>query len=135
MAEFQEPTDNDKTLAIFAHVGGFFTSFLVPAILMLTAKNEPDEPPTFSSVHARESLKFQITLYFQAGLISLISFLFGGTAFLLVGVTASVLLSTLILTIAIAFFMIVLETLFVILACLAAKRGEMYRYPLTLRFI
>ncbi len=102
----------DKTIAILVHIGGLFTSWVVPLIIYLMKKDAKDE---FSSHHAREALNFQLTIlivYFGCFILS----------FVLIGIF---------------FFWIAMlgNLIFSILAAVKASNGVDYHYPLTIRFI
>jgi hypothetical protein len=76
--------------------------------------------------HARAALNFQLTL--------LIYFVVGGFLALLFAVTVI----GLVITIPLALFLlalVVLELIFALLASLAAARGELYDYPMSLNLI
>ena len=88
-----------------------FGNVLAPLIIYLTKK---DQLP-FVADQARESLNFQISIS--------IYFLFAGAlAFVLIGFALMPI---------IGLFMVIM----VIIASLAANRGERYRYPLTIRLV
>lgn len=100
-----------KTLAILAHVLGFFTSFVGPLVIMLVAK---DSSP-FAAEHAKEALNFQLTMligFFVSGLLMMI--IIGGLLML-------------------ALF--VIEIIFVIKAAMAASDNKPYHYPMTIHFV
>ena len=128
-----EPTSDDRTLAIWCHIGGYFTSFVVPLILWL-AKKEEGSP--FVQRHAREALNYQITqlVYFFLVMIADAGLLAG------LGLTATVPWHEALLIAGGAFLLACfvfggLETLLVILASVAAYRGRPFRYPLCIRLI
>lgn len=97
--------------SVFAHIGGVFVSFLVPLVILLVFKGRG----AFVENQAKEALNFQITLAiaYVVGLITII-----------IVVGAFILLAALICSI-----------VFAILAAIASNRGELYRYPLTLRLV
>lgn len=111
MAELTEASE-DKTLGILVHLGGLFTSWVIPLIIYLIKKGDGD---TFTVRNAREALNFQITVFI--GLM--VSFIL---AFILIGIF---------IMWAIGLF----NLIFCILAAVKASNGEVYRYPLTLRLI
>src|SRR4051794_18722361 len=53
----RQPTSEEKTLALFCHLGGYFTSFILPMILWLMKKDESK----FIDHHGKEALNFQLT--------------------------------------------------------------------------
>jgi len=95
------PTDSDKSQCLFAHIGGFFLTFIPPLIVWTANKRHP-----FVEEHAREALNFQLTLwiYYTVGCV--------------------------IFPVVMAY-----EIYVVVMASLAASRGEPYRIPLNIRFI
>jgi|LakMenE18May11ns_1017448.scaffolds.fasta_scaffold9625861_2 uncharacterized Tic20 family protein len=102
---------DEKTLALLAHLSGLFFSFLGPLLIWAIKKDESK----FIREHSLEALNFQISviIYFLAATFSMI-----------------ILIGFLILPI-----LIVLEIIFVVMACIAANKGEVYKYPFTLRLI
>ena len=97
--------------SVFAHIGGVFTSFLVPLVILLVFKGRG----AFVEDQAKEALNFQITLAiaYVVGLITLV---------VLIGVF-------------ILFAALICSIVFAIMAAVASNRGELYRYPLTLRLV
>ncbi len=107
---------------MFAHLSGFVAgvfglSFLGPLIIMIAYKDRSD----FVRRHAVEALNFQITLWI----------------FSIVGIVLSIatLGLGLIVFIPVIIVVAVAAVVFMILAAVAANRGEDYRYPLTLRLV
>ena len=105
-------SDSDQRMwSVFAHIGGVFVSFLVPLVILLVFKGRG----AFVENQAKEALNFQITLA--------IAYVVGGiTAILIVGLF--ILLAAAICSV-----------VFAIMAAIASNRGELYRYPLTLRLV
>lgn len=108
---------DDKQLAVIAHLSGFlgfvipFGNILGPLLIWLMKK---DESKTVAA-HALEALNFQITA-------TAAMFVAGVTVFFLIGM---ILLPVVIIgTVAL-----------MIMAAMAASKGEMYKYPFTLRLI
>lgn len=102
------PNSDEKTLAILSHALTFIAPILAPLIIYLIKKDES----SFVAAHAKESLNFQITLVIVV-IILLISVI--GWFFLwLPGIISLIL---------------------VIVACVKASEGKLYRYPFTLRLI
>jgi uncharacterized Tic20 family protein len=102
---------DEKTWAIFAHLGGVLLSFLVPLVIWLVFR----ERSRFLDDHGKEALNFQITL--------------------LVGYVVSLLLMVVIIGFLTIIAVAVCSIVFAILAAVAASRYEPYRYPLTIRVI
>jgi uncharacterized Tic20 family protein len=117
MAEIKEtpkPTEANKDACMWgmlAHLLAIFTCFVGPLVIWLVKK---DEHP-FVDEQGKEALNFQITVaiaYIVAGLLSFLCI--GFLLFPAVGVV---------------------NLIFCIMACVAANKGEHYRYPVSIRFI
>jgi uncharacterized Tic20 family protein len=108
---YGQPTQDEKTMAILAHVLTLVVWFVAPLVIYLSKKDQP----SFALEHAKESLNFQLSLiiYFFA-------------AFILMVVIVGIFLLA-----AIGIFAFIV----VIVATIKAANGEMYRYPLCMRFI
>ncbi|HEV59124.1 MAG TPA: DUF4870 domain-containing protein [Phycisphaerales bacterium] len=98
-------------MAMLCHLLGLFTGFLGPLILWLLKK---DEDP-FIDRQGKEALNFQITVAI-GGAIGAI------TAALCIGVV-------LLAVVGIA------DLVLCIMACVAANKGEDYRYPVSIRLV
>jgi uncharacterized Tic20 family protein len=102
---------DERLWATLIHVGGILIGFISPLIGYLVLKDRSE----FVKEHSRQALNFQITVaiaYVVGALLTLV----------LIGV----------------FIMMaawVVNIVFSILAAVAANRGELYRYPLTIQFI
>lgn len=109
--------NDDKTMGLVAHILMIFTWWLGPLILWIIKK----EQKGFAEHHAREALNFGITItiaYIALWILSTI------LAFVLSG-----------LTFFLPFLVWVAAVVFGILAAMAANKGEMYRYPFSLRLV
>lgn len=106
-----EVSQDDINLALISHVGTMFGGFFVPLIIWIIKKDESQ----FVAEHARNSLNFQLSMLIYV-IVSIIM------VFLVVGIFV---------LLAIAVF----ATIVVILATVAASKGEHYDYPLTINFI
>jgi Uncharacterized protein conserved in bacteria len=102
------PSDDERVLAILAHILTLFFWIFPPLIVYLIKKDQS----SFVTVHARESLNFQLT----------------------VGIIAFVLIITLIGVLLLIPLGIVVLIL-VIMASVKASDKKLYRYPMTIRFI
>lgn len=115
----QQATDggNERNMALLAHLLGLagyifpFGNIIGPLVIMLTQQDKS----SFAYDQARESLNFQITVTIAAIVATLLIFAIIGI-FLLP-------------------LVMLLDVIFIILAAVAASRGERYRYPLTIRLI
>ncbi len=101
--------DNTQTLNVLVHVLGIFTSWLGPLIIYLVGT----EPST--KEHAKNALNWQISLLIYFFVSFILMFVLIG--FLLI------------------FILWILDLIFCIKGALKAKDGEMYTYPLTIRFL
>jgi uncharacterized Tic20 family protein len=105
--------NDEKLWATLIHIGGLFFGFWPALVGYLVLK---DRGP-FVKAHTKTALNFQISIAIYSlalGLFSLITFGFG--TFLYIP------------------FVIVL-VIFSIMAAIAANKGELYTYPLTIAFI
>ena len=103
-------SQDDRTMAIVAWIGGIFVSFLVPLVIYLVKKDQSK----FVAFHAMQSMAF-----FGAVLI----------AYFIAGALTVVLVGFLLFP---AIF--VLTLVYGILAALAANRGEWYEIPIVGKF-
>jgi uncharacterized Tic20 family protein len=127
--EIGVPQD-DRNMALLSHAGGYFTSIIVPLVLYTVAKGRSP----FLDHHNREALNFQITeilFFFVLGVVAVVILVLVGAS--ADWETAAVVALTLfgIPTTLFAIFEIVV----IILACVAAYRGRLFRYPLCLRLV
>lgn len=112
-------TPDDRSNAMLCHLLSIFTGFIAPLIIWLVKKDQS----RFIDHHGRENLNFQITMIiFLVGLIGM-SFVFMILPF------AFFLIPVLYLA------AVILPLVFEIQACMAANRGEWYRYPLCIRIL
>lgn len=101
---------DENTLALLAHILGIVALVIAPLIIYLMATDKP-----FVKKQAREALNFQITLLIAYIASWLLAFIVIGFVLLpIVGIYGLVMM---------------------IIATLAASRGEDYRYPITLRLV
>jgi uncharacterized protein len=110
------PTEQERNWAVAAHVGSFLAAylalgFLCPLVVLL-AKGEQSP---FIRSHAVESLNFQITA-------AILTVVFVILVFVVIGIF-------LLVALGIAYVVLV------IMASVAAGRGQPYRYPFSLRFV
>ncbi|HLT95690.1 MAG TPA: DUF4870 domain-containing protein [Acidimicrobiia bacterium] len=120
------PASDQRTWQVLAHASAFIQfvsipSFFGPLVVWLMKRDDPEVEP-----HAREALNFQLSLiiYFAAAVVIGIV--------LVLSIAGIVLIPLLLLLIGV---LLVAEIIFAILGTLAASRGELYRYPLSLRLI
>lgn len=125
-AESPDASSSQHNWRLLAHASALIQflgppSVVGPLVVWLMKRNDPVVEP-----HARAALNFQLTL--------LIYFVVGGLAavvllFTIIGIALSVLIVLFLL------LLLVLEVVFAILATMAASRGELYRYPLSLELV
>ena len=106
-----EITQDSKNMAMLCHLLGLFTGFIGPLILWLIKKDED----SYIDQQGKEALNFQITVVLAT----------------IVSVPLSFVCIGFILIIAVGIMDIVCS----IMACIAASKGEDYRYPITLRLV
>jgi uncharacterized protein len=99
-------SQDEKTMALLAHLLGFFSTILVPLVIYFVKKDQS----RFVAFHALQAVYFQI-----ACLI----------AYAISGVLCLILIGFLML-----FVVFVLEVIFVIMAIVAANKGEWYELPI-----
>lgn len=100
-------TDEEKQLALFAHLGGILAGFVVPLIIWLIKK----DTSRFVDDQGKEALNFQLTVLIACLVASAITVATCGIGFPLL------------------FVPIILAVVYSIIAGIAASRGEWYRYP------
>jgi uncharacterized Tic20 family protein len=126
MSTEQRVTGNQQTWRVVAHASAFIQfagipSVIGPLIVWLLRRDDPVVAP-----HARAALNFQLTLliYFAAGAV--------------LALLAAITIVGLVITGVIVLLMLVLvflELLFALLGTLAASRGELYDYPMSLELV
>lgn len=102
---------DERNLGMLCHLLGIFTGFLGPLILWLVKKGES----TFLDEQGKEALNFQITLML---------------GYLLSGLLTMVIIGLLLLPL-----ILIGGIVFCVIAAVKASKGEVYRYPLTLRLL
>ncbi len=103
----------ERTMALVAHLLGIITCFIGPLIIWLINKDKA--PNSFVVDQSKEALNFQITL--------LLIYIVG------------VILSVIIIGVFINMLAGLLGLIFAIIAAVKANGGEAYRYPFALRLI
>ena len=109
-------------LSLLAHMVIPFVSILIPIVMYASKKNES----AYIADHGRESINFQITMLLYSIILPIIAIPIGLLLFV-VGVAITVPIA--------ALFPYVLGLIGMIIASIAANRGELYRYPMTIRFL
>ncbi|PZE19590.1 DUF4870 domain-containing protein [Paenibacillus xerothermodurans] len=104
-------TEEEKLLAVLSHVLCFVAPIIAPLVIWLLKKDQS----WYVGEHAKESLNFQISLAIYCFISSLLSIILIGF----------------VLIIALSIFGLIV----VIVAAVRAYKGEIYRYPLSIRLI
>ncbi len=128
-----EITQNDTTWAVFAHIGVFVASFLAPLIILLAMGGKSP----FVARHAKESLNHTITLALYTTLTLLVGTAVGFAVYYGVAnqqIWPAYLFRSIVVLVG-SLGLSVLNVVCVILATIAASKGKLYRYPLTVRLI
>ncbi|MCL7713537.1 DUF4870 domain-containing protein [Stenotrophomonas mori] len=104
---------DDNTLAMLVHLSGIILGFIVPLILWLVNKDNPQK--SFLTDQSKEALNFQLTLLGVYIIGTILSIILIGALINLIAWIACIVLS--------------------IVAGLAANKGQAYRYPFAIRLI
>lgn len=124
----EDASPDDRTyatlmhLSLLAHMVLPYVAIIAPVIMWNMKKNESG----YIDDHGREAMNFQISLLIYSILLPIIAIPIG-LLLLGIGIFVTVPLA--------AFFPYVLGLVGLIMAAMAANRGEMYRYPMTIRFL
>ena len=105
--------DDDLNLAMLAHLGGILLGFIPSLIIWLMNKDKADK--AFVNDQAKEALNFQITV--------------------ILGYFVCMVLSFVVIGVVLMFVLFLADLVLCIMAALAAKRGENYRYPFAVRLL
>lgn len=124
------PSSDDRTMAVFCHVGGFFTSIVLPLILWLSNK---DKSP-FVANHGKEALNLQIC-QIVLGVVEMVAAFVVFVVRLAGGMSTSAVWGWLIAGAVVVALSILYELVLVPLASLAAWKGRSFRYPCIIRFV
>ena len=104
---------DDKTMALIAHLSAIVVGFLGPLVIWLMNKDKADK--AWLNEQAKESLNFQITVFI---------------AYLVAGVLTMVLIGMLLIPV-----IMIGNLILCIMAGMKANEGVSYRYPFALRLI
>ncbi|OXM84448.1 DUF4870 domain-containing protein [Paenibacillus rigui] len=104
-------SNDEKSLALLSHLLSLIAGVFAPLIIWLLKKDES----YFIAEHAKESLNFQISIMIYSFAVTLLCFVVIG--FVLIP------------------FLAIFVVVVIILATVKASRGEIYRYPLTIRLV
>lgn len=119
------PTNSgdDNNLALLVHLSGIILGFIVPLIVWLVNKDNPNK--AFLNDQSKEALNFHINVIAVSIVLSIVGAILTAVTF---GLGAFVFIPLMVVFgIAVAVFLII--------AGLAAQKGEYYRYPFIIRLI
>ncbi len=108
------PTQEDRTMAMLAHILGIFTWFVGCLVIWLIKKDQSE----FVNDQAGEALNFQITL---------------AIAWAVIWVMATSVIGLVLLPLLPVIWIV--NLIFSIMGAVAANNGTLYRYPFALRLI
>jgi uncharacterized Tic20 family protein len=122
----QQVSSDQQMWRVLAHASAFIQALGVPSlvgplVVWLMKRDDPVVEP-----HARAALNFQLSLllYTVAGIVLAIL-----AALTIVGLVLSAMIVIFLI------ILVILELVFALLASLAASRGEMYQYPMSLELV
>lgn len=124
----EDASPDDRTyatllhLSLIAHMVLPYIAIVLPIVMWNMKKKES----AYIDDHGREALNFQISLLIYSIVLPIIAIPIG-LLLLGVGILATVPIA--------AIFPYVLGLVGLIMGSMAANRGEMYRYPMTIRFL
>lgn len=108
---------DEKSWAMAAHLGSLagylipFGNIIAPVVIWQMKKDQS----AFIAEHAKEAANFQITV--------------------MIGMAISALLMLVVIGVFLLFAIGIIDIVFIIMAAVAANKGEQYRYPISIRFI
>lgn len=105
------PSQDDRNLAMLAHLLGIFTGFVGALVIWLIKKDES----RYVNQEAKEALNFQLTVTIAFLCATVLSFILIGLFFFPI--------------------LFIANLVFCILGAVAASKGTGYRYPVTLRLV
>ena len=104
-------TQDERNLAMLAHLLGIFTGFIGALVIWLIKKDES----RYIAEEAKEALNFQITV---------------GIAFVLAWMLAFILIGLFLIPV-----LFIANFIFCIMAAVSASKGKAYKYPLAIRLV
>ena len=114
-----EASQDQRTMALLAHILGIFTGFLGSLIIWLVNKDNPEK--SFVTDQAKEALNFNITVMIAS--------------IVLILVTVFTLFIAAFITIPLGILLGIAWLVLTIIAAMKANEGVAYRYPFTLRLL
>lgn len=107
----QTPGNDDRNLAMLAHLLGIVSGFVGALIIWLIKKDQS----AFIDEQGKEALNFQITILI---------------GFVIAGVLTIILIGALLMPV-----LLIVNLVFCILAAVAVSKGEHYKYPFAIRLL
>ena len=107
----QTPSNDDRNLAMLAHLLGIVSGFVGALIIWLIKKDQS----AFIDEQGKEALNFQITILI---------------GFVAAGVLTIILIGALLMPV-----LLVVNLVFCIIAAVAVSKGEHYKYPFAIRLL
>lgn len=107
----QTPGNDDRNLAMLAHLLGIVSGFIGALIIWLIKKDQS----AFIDEQGKEALNFQITILI---------------GFVIAGVLTIILIGALLMPV-----LLIVNLVFCILAAVAVSKGEHYKYPFAIRLL
>jgi uncharacterized protein len=104
---------DDKTMALIAHLSGILVAFLGPLVIWLMNKDKPEKE--WLNEQAKEALNFQITIFI---------------AWIVAGALSMILIGLLLIPV-----ILIGNLVLCIMAAMKVNEGVSYRYPFALRLI
>lgn len=120
-------TDDEKTwslimhLTLLGHLVVPYFAIIAPIVMWMNKKNESQ----YIDDHGREAINFQISVLIYSIVLPIVAGLIGV-------ITCGV---GMLLLIPAAFLPYILGLIGMVMAAMAAGRGEFFRYPMTIRFL
>jgi uncharacterized protein len=111
MAEIQQPSADERNIAVISHLGGT-VFFFIPSLIIWALKREDS---AYIADQAKEALNFQIAVLIAMFIAQALMWVLIGFALVPLVWLGNI--------------------IFCIIAAIATSKGETYRYPLTLRLI
>lgn len=133
--QLDQPTHEEKNSALFAHLASFgslifpFGNIIGPMIVWLIKKDQSE----FVDEHGKESLNFQIT--YTIIILILVGLGVGSAISSGLNDSDGGIAISLILFVTLIIFYALFALVLIIIAAVKASKGEMFRYPMSIRFI
>lgn len=107
----QSPNNDDRNLAMLAHLLGIVSGFIGALIIWLIKKDQS----TFIDEQGKEALNFQITV--------------------MIGFAIAMVLTVILIGALLVPVLLIVNLVFCVLAAVAVSKGEHYKYPFAIRLL